>query len=188
MLWRRHHAQTQAAREAKGRQEEDAELWQGRYPARGLHRSAQNGRELGGKLAAPATVRPRAKRMPKDPKTLSLRSPCFDAGRNQGVTMRVAPYLLSAILLSTMLGAAQAEPGGLEGSWSGSGTAKLRNRVDRIVCRVSFGTIAQKSFRVSSFCSMGDRRYERSGRRACVAVSRYTSRAVHGHCDAGRIV
>jgi len=112
--------------------------------------------------------------MPKDPKTLSLRSPCFDAGRNQGVTMRVAPYLLSAILLSTMLGAAQAEPGGLEGSWSGSGTAKLRNRVDRIVCRVSFARIEQKSFRVSSFCSMGDRRYEQSGRVSSVGGNRYT--------------
>ena len=88
--------------------------------------------------------------------------------------MRVAPYLLSAILLSTMLGAAQAEPGGLEGSWSGSGTAKLRNRVDRIVCRVSFARIEQKSFRVSSFCSMGDRRYEQSGRVSSVGGNRYT--------------
>src|SRR5262245_66348772 len=88
--------------------------------------------------------------------------------------MRVAPYLLSAILLSTMLGAAQAEPGGLEGSWSGSGTAKLRNRVDRIVCRVSFARIEQKSYRVSSLCSMGDRRYEQSGRVSSVGGNRYT--------------
>ena len=65
--------------------------------------------------------------------------------------MRVAPYLLSALLLGAMLGTSHAAPAGLEGSWSGSGVAKLRNRVDRMVCRVSFARIEQKSYRVSSF-------------------------------------
>ena len=46
MLWRRHHAQTQAAREAEGGEEEDAELRPRRDPARGLHRRAEDGREL----------------------------------------------------------------------------------------------------------------------------------------------
>jgi hypothetical protein len=88
--------------------------------------------------------------------------------------MRVAPYLLSALLLGTMLGTAHAAPATLEGSWSGSGIAKLRNRVDRMVCRVSFARIERKSFRVSSFCSMGDRRYEQSGRVSSVGGNRYT--------------
>jgi len=88
--------------------------------------------------------------------------------------MRVAPYLLSALLLGAMLGTSHAAPAGLEGSWSGSGVAKLRNRVDRMVCRVSFARIEQKSYRVSSFCSMGDRRYEQSGRVASVGGDRYT--------------
>ena len=88
--------------------------------------------------------------------------------------MRVAPYLLSALLLGTMLGTAHAAPATIEGSWSGSGIAKLRNRVDRMVCRVSFARIEQKSYRVSSFCSMGDRRYEQSGRVTSVGGNRYT--------------
>jgi hypothetical protein len=88
--------------------------------------------------------------------------------------MRVAPYLLSALLLGPMPGTGHAAPAGLEGSWSGSGIAKLRNRVDRMVCRVSFARIEQKSFRVSSFCSMGDRRYEQTGRVTSVGGNRYT--------------
>ena len=46
MLWRRHHAQAQAARQAEGGQEEDAELRPRRHPARGLHRRAEDGRGL----------------------------------------------------------------------------------------------------------------------------------------------
>ena len=46
MLWRRHHAKTQAVGEAEGGQEENAELWPRRHPARSLHRGAENGREL----------------------------------------------------------------------------------------------------------------------------------------------
>jgi hypothetical protein len=88
--------------------------------------------------------------------------------------MRVAPYLLSALLLGAMPGTGHAAPAGLEGSWSGSGIAKLRNRVERMVCRVSFARIEQKSYRVSSFCSMGDRRYEQSGRVSSVGGNRYT--------------
>ena len=88
--------------------------------------------------------------------------------------MRAVPYLLSALLLSAMLGSTDAAPATIEGSWSGSGIAKLRNRTDRIVCRVSFARIEQKSYRVSSFCSMGDRRYEQSGRVSSVGGNRYT--------------
>ena len=64
--------------------------------------------------------------------------------------MRVAPYLLSVLLLGAMPGSADAAPATIEGSWTGSGIAKLRNRTDRVVCRVSFTRIEQKSFRVSS--------------------------------------
>ncbi len=46
VLWRRHHAQTQAARQAEGGKEEDAELRPRRDPARGLHRRAEDGRGL----------------------------------------------------------------------------------------------------------------------------------------------
>ena len=88
--------------------------------------------------------------------------------------MRVAPYLVSALLLVAMLGNADAAPATIEGSWSGSGTAKLRNRIDRIVCRVSFARIEQKSFRVSALCSTGGRRFEESGRVSSVGGNRYT--------------
>ena len=87
--------------------------------------------------------------------------------------MRVAPYLLSALLLGTMLGTAHAAPATIEGSWSGSGIAKLRNRTDRIVCRVSFARIEGKSFRVSALCSTGGRRFEESGRVTSVGGNRY---------------
>ena len=50
MLWRRHHPQAQAARQAEGGQEEDAELRPRRHPARGVHRRAQDGRRLGALL------------------------------------------------------------------------------------------------------------------------------------------
>jgi hypothetical protein len=88
--------------------------------------------------------------------------------------MRVAPYLLSVLLLGAMPATTHAAPATIEGSWSGSGIAKLRNRVDRVVCRVNFARIEQKSYRVSSFCSMGDRRYEQSGRVTSVGGNRYT--------------
>jgi len=88
--------------------------------------------------------------------------------------MRVAPYLLSVVLLAAMLGTADAAPASIEGSWSGSGIAKFRNRTDRVVCRVSFARIEQKSFRVSAVCTTGDRRYEESGRVTSVGGNRYT--------------
>ena len=88
--------------------------------------------------------------------------------------MRVAPYLLSALLLGAMLGTADAAPATIEGSWSGSGIAKLRNRIDRMVCRVSFARIEGKSFRVSALCSTGGRRFEQSGRVTSVGGNRYT--------------
>ena len=46
VLWRRHHAQAQAARQAEGGQEEDAPVRQGGHPAGGLHRRPEDGREL----------------------------------------------------------------------------------------------------------------------------------------------
>jgi hypothetical protein len=88
--------------------------------------------------------------------------------------MRVAPYLLSALLLGASLATADAAPATIEGSWSGSGIAKLRNRTDRIVCRVSFARIEGKSFRVSALCSTGGRRFEESGRVTSVGGNRYT--------------
>ena len=61
--------------------------------------------------------------------------------------MRVAPYLLSVLLLGAMPGSADAAPATIEGSWSGSGIAKLRNRTDRVVCRVSYtGWIFNEQF------------------------------------------
>jgi len=88
--------------------------------------------------------------------------------------MRAVQYLLSALLLFAMLGSADAAPATIEGSWSGSGIAKLRNRTDRIVCRVSFARIEGKSFRVSALCSTGGRRFEESGRVTSVGGNRYT--------------
>jgi hypothetical protein len=73
-----------------------------------------------------------------------------------------------------MLGTADAAPASIEGSWSGSGITKFRNRTDRVVCRVSFARIEQKSFRVSAVCTTGDRRYEESGRVTSVGGNRYT--------------
>jgi hypothetical protein len=88
--------------------------------------------------------------------------------------MRVAPYLLSVLLLGAMPANAHAAPATIEGPWSGSGIAKLRNRVDRVVCRVNFARIEGKSFRVSALCSTGGRRYEESGRVTSVGGNRYT--------------
>ena len=88
--------------------------------------------------------------------------------------MRVAPYLLSVLLLGAMPGSADAAPATIEGSWSGSGIAKLRNRTDRVVCRVSFTRIEQKSFRVSYRCSIGEQRYEQTGRVSSIGGNRYT--------------
>src|SRR6478735_5040338 len=87
--------------------------------------------------------------------------------------MRLTPYLLSALLLLAMLGSTDAAPATIEGSWSGSGIAKLRNRTDRIVCRVSFARIEGKSFRVSALCSTGGRRFGESGRVTSVGGNRW---------------
>ena len=88
--------------------------------------------------------------------------------------MRVASYLLSALLLGAMPATGHAAPATIEGSWSGSGIGKFRNRTDRIVCRVSFARIEGKSFRVSALCSTGGRRFEESGRVTSVGGNRYT--------------
>jgi len=45
--------------------------------------------------------------------------------------------------------------------------------VDRLVCRVNFAQVGQKSFRVSAFCSAGDRRYEQSGSVSSTSRDRY---------------
>ena len=87
--------------------------------------------------------------------------------------MRYAPSLLPVIALCAMLEAAQAAAATIEGSWSGSGIARYQGRVDRLVCRVNFAQVGQKSFRVSAFCSTGDRRYEQSGSVSSTGRDRY---------------
>jgi hypothetical protein len=87
--------------------------------------------------------------------------------------MRHAPYLLSLLLLGTMPTAAQAASS-IEGGWSGSGIAQIRNRTDRLVCRVNFARIEARSFRVSALCASGDRRYEQSGMVSNVGGNRYS--------------
>ena len=87
--------------------------------------------------------------------------------------MRYALSLLPVIVLCAMLEAAQAAPATIEGSWSGSGIARYQGRVDRLVCRVNFAQVAPKSFRVSAFCSAGDRRYEQSGSVSSTGRDRY---------------
>ena len=47
MLWRRHHPQAQAPRQAERGQEEDAPVRQGGHPAGSLHRRAEDGCGLG---------------------------------------------------------------------------------------------------------------------------------------------
>ena len=89
--------------------------------------------------------------------------------------MRVAPYLLSAILLAAMFGTTHAAPASIEGAWSGSGIVKIRNRTDRIVCRVNFDKIAQTSYRVSArlFRRRPPLRADRTrvARRAAIAIA-----------------
>src|SRR4029077_21028977 len=120
-----------------------------------------DGRELGGKpppLRQSARAANIYRRGPKDAQ-LALFS-LFRCGRNRGITMRAVPYFLSALLLCAMLGSANAAPATIEGSWSGSGIGKFRNRADRVVCRVSFPGIEGKPSLVSALCSAGGRRYE----------------------------
>lgn len=87
--------------------------------------------------------------------------------------MRVVPYLLSVLLLGAMRATTHAAPATIEGAWGGSGIAKIRNRTDRIVCRVNFDKIAQTTFRVSARCSARDSSYEQTGRVSRVSSNRY---------------
>jgi hypothetical protein len=96
----------------------------------------------------------------------------FDVPELKGLPMRYALSLLPVVLCA-MLEAAQAAPATIEGSWSGSGLARYQGRVDRLVCRVNFAQVGQKSFRVSAFCSSGDRRYEQSGSVSSTGRDRY---------------
>jgi hypothetical protein len=117
----------------------------------------------------------RQKLIAKDPETHMLRSySCLDAAQLKGLPMRHALCLRLVILLGAMLGTAYAAPATIEGSWSGSGIARYQGRVDRLVCRVNFGRIGQKSFRVSALCAAGARRYEQSGSVTNVGRNRYT--------------
>jgi hypothetical protein len=90
------------------------------------------------------------------------------------VLMRYAHSLLPVIVLFAMLETAQAALVTIEGSWSGSGIARYQGRVDRLVCRVNFAQVGQKSFRVSALCSAGGRRYEQSGHVSNVSRNRYS--------------
>ena len=90
--------------------------------------------------------------------------------------MRHVSFLVLALALA--LGAlpaagVRAAPASIEGAWGGSGIAKIRNRADRIVCRVNFGKIGQTTFSVSARCSAGDRSYEQTGRVSRVSSNRY---------------
>jgi hypothetical protein len=78
-----------------------------------------------------------------------------------------------ALALGALPAAVHAAPAGIEGAWSGSGIVKIRNRTDRIICRVNFGKIAQTSYRVSARCSAGERSYEQTGRVSRVSSNRY---------------
>ena len=88
--------------------------------------------------------------------------------------MRLCPVFLPVVVLGVMLETAHAAPATIEGSWSGSGIARYQGRVDRLVCRVNFAQIGEKSFRVSALCSTGDRRYEQSGRVSSIGRNRYS--------------
>ena len=142
MLWRRHHAEAQAARQAEGRQEEDARVRQGRHPAGSLHRRAEDGRELAGPAAIPA------------PKAQAVRSVPARLISREG-SMRLVSFLALALALGALPPAGHAAPAGIEGAWSGSGIVKIRNRTDRIVCRVNFDKIAQTSYRLSALVPPG---------------------------------
>ena len=87
--------------------------------------------------------------------------------------MRLVSFLALALALGAWPAAMHAAPAGIEGAWSGSGIVNIRNRTDRIVCRVNFDKIAQTSYRVSARCSAGDRSYEQTGRVSSVSANRY---------------
>jgi hypothetical protein len=87
--------------------------------------------------------------------------------------MRLISSLALALALGALPAAVHAAPASIEGAWSGSGIVKIRNRTDRIVCRVNFDKIAQTSYRVSARCSAGERRYEQTGRVSRVSSNRY---------------
>jgi hypothetical protein len=79
-----------------------------------------------------------------------------------------------ALLVGAWLAPALAAPGGIEGSWSGSGIAKYGNRTDRVVCRVSFSRYGAQSFKVSSNCTSGNTQYQQSGTVANSGGSAYS--------------
>ena len=91
--------------------------------------------------------------------------------------MRYALSLLPVIVLCAMLEAAQAAPVTIAGSWSGSGIARYQGRVDRLVCRVNFAQVGQKSFRYrgwvynAQFNERGNVVVSQSGSRLSVTVS-----------------
>jgi hypothetical protein len=87
--------------------------------------------------------------------------------------MRLVSFLALALALGVLPAAVHAAPASIEGAWSGSGIVKIRNRTDRIVCRVNFGKIAQTSYRVSARCAAGERSYEQTGRVSLVSSNRY---------------
>ena len=70
VLRRRHHEEAQAAREAEEGQEEDAPVRPGGDPAGGLHRRAEDGRELTLRLKQRRVARTGARRTPALPPTL----------------------------------------------------------------------------------------------------------------------
>ena len=129
MLWRRHHAQTQAARQAEGGKEEDAELRPRRHPARGVHRRAENGRRLASSLT------PAAKRVMDPEEFLRVVMP-------QGSRSRGGPHAPCSDRVTLCLGRrAHARAGrflAIQGAWRGSGTVSHRDNADAVKCTARF--------------------------------------------------
>jgi hypothetical protein len=84
----------------------------------------------------------------------------------------VLPFVFAALLCGLLAPADAAST--INGAWGGSGIARYRHRIDRIVCRVHFDQVSQKSFRVSALCSTGNDRYEESGRVTKAGPNRYS--------------
>src|SRR5262245_6297927 len=124
MLRRRHHPQAQAARQAEGGKEEDAQLWARRNPSGGLHRRAQDGRRLVPNFRILQSDEPE-----RGSRVLGAWYLCHSCRR--GLPMRSAAILF-LIFLAVHLSSAQATPASIEGSWRGSGIVTYRNGADNV--------------------------------------------------------
>jgi hypothetical protein len=90
--------------------------------------------------------------------------------------MRPALLLTTTLALALLSASAAADPGSLDGSWSGSGTVRHEGGTDPVRCKVSYTKSTGRTYEVYANCAHPNGTFQQSGRVVERGGNRYTGR------------